>query len=155
MEPCSCHSYQSFYSISIKSLCHQSSIRGMLQIRNDWDQPAGCRNLTGQRCWRTDNRLDYKLPRWAKNEQSVLARGKLCPLQTWDPVTLHGSKWLSIRVFTSMIPVLYWTDSLGIKDNAIQLHSLCLAFYTAFLKPFRHFYLKTISTISKAPILHE
>ena len=72
MQPCGCHSNQGFHLIFIKSLCHQSPTRGMLQMRNDWDQPAECGDITGQRCWQTtDGQLSYKLlwsfwPRWAK-----------------------------------------------------------------------------------------
>ena len=42
MEPCGCHSNQTFRWISIKKLCYPSPTRGMLQMRYDWDQPAGC-----------------------------------------------------------------------------------------------------------------
>ena len=52
--PCGCHSNHDFHCIFMKSLCHKSPTRGMLQIRNDWDQPADIWDITGQRCWWTD-----------------------------------------------------------------------------------------------------
>ena len=69
IETCGCYTNQSFYSISIKSICHQSLTRGMLQMRNDWDQPAGCRDMTGQNCWGMDGLPYYKTlsppPSWS------------------------------------------------------------------------------------------
>ena len=72
IETCGCQSNQGFHWISMKSLCHQSPTRGMLQMRNDWDQPADCGDITGQRHWWTmAGPLSYKTPwnlwpRWAK-----------------------------------------------------------------------------------------
>ena len=36
---------------AMKTLCKKSATSGMLQMTNDWDQPAECG--TGQMCWRT------------------------------------------------------------------------------------------------------
>ena len=58
-----CHSNQDFHRISMKSFCHCCPTRGMLQMRNDWGQPAIFGDITGQRCWRTTKgrRMDHCL----------------------------------------------------------------------------------------------
>ena len=70
MEPCGCHSNQ---GVSLDA--HEKHMllilhppppnthtlpRGMLQMRNDWDQPADCGDISGKRSGRI-NRLYYPL----------------------------------------------------------------------------------------------
>ena len=97
MEPCCCHSNQGSHWISMKSLCNQSPTRGMQQMRNDWDQPADCGDITGQRCWQTTNRpLSYKLPwslrpRWAKNLSTQCGMGLNTVIRYLKLLTLYVS----------------------------------------------------------------
>ena len=77
MEPCGCHSNQSFHWIFMKSWCHQSPIRHATDEK--WLRSA-CRlwrynwsKVLTDDGQRTDGRLSYKLPwslrpRWAKNQ---------------------------------------------------------------------------------------
>ena len=105
MEPCGCHSNQSSHWIFMKSLCHQSFTRGMLQMRNDYVQPADFGDITGQRGWRTtDGPVSYKLPwslwpRWAKNCE-LFSKG-LIQREIDSKFYFHGKFWISLdTVFT-------------------------------------------------------
>ena len=66
----------------MKSLCHQSptKARARLQMRNDYDQPADCGDITDQMCWEADRwtmngPLSYMVPwslqpKWAKKNNN-------------------------------------------------------------------------------------
>ena len=78
-----------FHWIYIKQLSYWCLTRGMQYMRNGWDQPAECGDITGQMRWRTTDSLpSYKFafrPRWA-NKSIKTEDG--CP---WSATTIVHS----------------------------------------------------------------